>query len=311
MSKIRMRKNTIFTMQDLFDEFIKTCNVKNLSKYTITYYTDCHYSLLKFKNPLYLEEVDTYFIQEYILHLKNETNISFNSINFRLRGIRTMVNYGYKMGYIEKIDVPLLKVDKEVKDTYSTEQIKSLLSKPDLKKCSFAEYRNWVIVNWFVATGNRLTTVIDIKISDIDLEDKLVTIRHTKNRRQQVLPISSQICKILSEYLKYRNGSPDDFLFPNENNHQFTRSSISSAIRHYNLDHGVNITSIHAFRRYFAKQCVLNGVDTFTLQKLGGWRDLNVVKNYVDIYSTDIKNYDDINPLDKIYKSSRNRISMR
>ena len=236
--------------------------------------------------------------------------MNLNSVNTRLRWFRTICNYGYENNYLGKITIKKIKVDREIKETYTEEQIRILITKPNLKECSFAEYRNWAIINYLVSTGNRLSTVTNLKIKDLDLDNQLITLRHTKNRTQQIIPLASSMCKILIEYLTYRGGNPDSYLFPSTNDSKLTTSAIISAIKYYNTSRGISIHSIHAFRRYFAKQCVLNGVDTFTLQRLGGWKDLEIVKNYVNIYATDIKNYDYINPLEVLNNKTSKTIKL-
>ena len=308
MSKIQMRRKTIATFDGLFDDFIKSCKVKNLSPATLRYYNECYNTLRQFQQHILLEEINHSFVQDYTLFLQER--MSLNSVNTRLRGFRSVCNYGYTNGYLGKVTVKKVKVDQEVKETYTDEQIRALLNKPNLKECSFAEYRNWVIINYLISTGNRLSTITNLKIKDVDLENQLITLRHTKNRTQQIIPLASSMCKILREYLQYRGGALDDYLFPSINDVKLTKSTIISAIKNYNLSRGVSMFSIHAFRRYFAKQCVLNGMDTFTLQRLGGWKDLEVVKNYIKIYATDIKNYDSINPLEILYSKTDKTIKM-
>ena len=79
------------------------------------------------------------------------------------------------------------------KDKYSNEDIQKLLVKPDFKTCSFVEYRDWVMVNYFIETGNRLHSVVNIKVgnvylfgedlaSDIDEHSIVERIKPTSNR---------------------------------------------------------------------------------------------------------------------------------
>ncbi|MFW6015547.1 MAG: tyrosine-type recombinase/integrase [bacterium] len=60
--------------------------------------------------------------------------------------------------------------------------------------------------------------------------------------------------KVLQEYLLYRKGEADDYLFPTENSTNLKRSGLQSAIKRYNLSRGVNKTSMHLFRHTFAKK---------------------------------------------------------
>lgn len=311
MSKrLKMCKaSSIQTFDELFEEFIKYCKARNLTEATIKYYYMCFHILKKFRKEIRLEEVNENFIRDYILFLKQ--TMKPVSINTQILGIRVVVKYGVKIGAMQDVEIKKIKYDKEIKETYSEEQIKLLLVKPDKNKCSFAEYRSWMMVNWFTATGNRIGTVREIKIKDLDLDNQLVALRHNKNRNQTIIPLATTLCMLLREYLQYRNGGADDYLFPTIDNRQLSAQAIKTTIKAYNRKRGVNVTSCHAFRRYFAKQCVLNGVDTFTLQRLGGWKDLDMVKNYVHLYATDIKNYDEVNPLEQIYSSMGKRVTMK
>ena len=55
-------------------------------------------------------------------------------------------------GYIKKFKIENIKTDETVKEPYTEYEMNLLLKKPDLKKCNFSEYRNWVLVNYFYST---------------------------------------------------------------------------------------------------------------------------------------------------------------
>ena len=207
----------------------------------------------------------------------------------------------------------MLKVDNEVKETYSETQLELLLEKPDIKQCSFPVYRSWVMINYLLGTGNRLSTIINIKIEDVDLSNELVTLKKMKNRRQQIIPLSHTLCNILVEYLTFRHGEPEDYLFCNIYGKQLTKGAFEKSIARYNIDRGVNITSIHAFRHTFAKMFIVNGGDVFRLQKLMGHGDISTTRIYVDLFADDIKeNYEKFNPLDVIVnKNNKKPINLR
>lgn len=64
-------------------------------------------------------------------------------------------------------------------------------------------------------------------------------------------------------------------------------------------------TSIHAYRHTFAKNWILNGGDIFTLQKILGHSSIEMVKNYVNLYSDELKiGFNSYNPLDRMMKES-------
>jgi integrase/recombinase XerD len=220
------------------------------------------------------------------------------------------------LGYLPKQKLDLMKADKDIKETYTDEELALLLKKPDIKKCSFAEYRNWVLVNYFLATGNRVSTVVNIRIGDIDFANGMISLTKTKNRKAQTVPLAQTMQRILQEYLAYRQGNADDFLFCSQYGKPFTRDGVQSAIHDFNTRRGVTKTSVHLFRHTFAKKWIMSGGDIFRLQKLLGHSSLDIVKEYVNIFGADLKEqYDTFNPLENVYRSqnleSKKALGMR
>jgi integrase/recombinase XerD len=181
-----------------------------------------------------------------------------------------------------------------------------LLEKPDVKQCSFAAYRNWVIVNFLLATGCRAATLLAVRIEDVNLDTGTVFFRHIKTRTQQVVPLSRTLTAILKEYLEYRDGVPEDALFVTEYGKPMCLSTLENAIRVYNLARGVDKTSLHLFRHTYAQFYIKAGGDPFRLQKLLGHSDLTMTRRYVALYADDLKeSYDRLNPLEQMAARTR------
>ena len=163
-----------------------------------------------------------------------------------------------------KIHIP--KVNKKLKETYSDDELKKLLQKPDLKQCDFSEYKVWVFSNYLLATGNRISTALHVKIADVDFDNALIQLNHTKNRTAQFIPLSQTLSKILKEYLRYRKGEPKDYLFCNSYGNKPDLRTYQDMLAAYNRNRGVEKTSAHLYRHTFAKKWILNGGDIFRLQ---------------------------------------------
>jgi len=218
--KMTMQQATAsgISLQALFEKFILFKQVRNLSEESISYYRNCYSFFAEFfgtERPLSDFTQDLYY--QYILHLKQtRPNLKDVTLNSYLRGLRVILYYAMDLGFLPKIKLDMMKADKEIKETYTDEELTLLLKKPDTKKCGFHEYRNWVIVNYLLATGNRASTVINIRINDIDFAGGMVRLTKTKNRKQMIVPLSQTMVKILQEYLAYRQGEPEDYLFCNQ-----------------------------------------------------------------------------------------------
>lgn len=311
--KIKMKQDVKNkTLKEAYSEFEKQCSIKNLSEKTIKYYGDCFKSFIQFYGESNsLSDISKDTIDDYIIHLKTNTGFNNISINTRLRGIRTIFKHFMELGYIENFKITLIKAEKEIKETYTDAELVLLLKKPDIKKCNFTEYRNWVIVNYLLSTGNRLSTLTNLKIKDLNFDDELLELKKVKNKKQYMIPISKTLIKVLQEYLIYRKGEGEDYLFCTVEGQKLNTNTIESNIRRYNLKRGVNKTSIHLFRHTFAKKWILAGGDIFRLQKILGHSTLDIVKEYMNMFSDDLKvSFNDFNPLEQM-KNNRDYIKMR
>ena len=205
------------TLIDLFDEFLIAKQCTNVSPYTLRFYKDCFHSFTTFvdeKTPC--ADITLQTVNGYILALKEKKNLSDITINSYLRGVRALLYYGMEIVCIKPFRIVCIRAEKKQKETYSEHEIIALIKRPDVKTCSFAEFRSWAMVNYFLATGNRLETVINIKIGDVDFSEGEIHLLKLKNRKQYTIPLSAQLSKVLREYLIYRKGSPDDYTYIHE-----------------------------------------------------------------------------------------------
>ena len=132
-----------------------------------------------------------------------------------MRGVRCFCYYLMEEEYLQRFKIKLPKADKRIKETYTDTELKKLLKKPNVKTCEFNEYKTWVFSNYLLATGNRISTVLSLQIKDLDFENETIQLNKCKNRKAQIVPMASSLKVILKEYLTYRKGSPDDYVFCN------------------------------------------------------------------------------------------------
>ena len=310
MKKLTLQQSSSETaFAELFDEFIRFKNLQNLSEETIIYYGECYRYFTRFFNENGIcSDISEDTFYNYIEHIhETKPNISPATVNSYLRGVRAILYYGIKKGYIESFQIQLPKMDEIVKKIYTDHEIMLLLKKPDIKKSDFPEYRNWVIINYILGTGNRAGTVINIKIEDLDFDSGNIILKKLKGRKQYYIPISKSLEQILIEYLMYRKGEPTDFLFCNTYGKSLSLSGLEHEIAKYNKKRGVEKTSLHMLRHTFAKQWILNGGDIFRLQKILGHSSLDMVRKYVNMFSDDLRrDFDSFNPLDNYLGNTTN-----
>lgn len=203
---------------------------------------------------------------------------------------------------MKPISVKLMKEEETIKEPYTDAELRRLLKRPESN--SWVEWRTWAAVNYLVATGNRASTVTNIKITDVDFDEMTIRLAKVKNRRQQLIPLSPALKEILTDYLKTWEHTSSDYLFPSYEGNQLNLRSFQGSIRRYNISRGVTKTSVHLFRHTFAKNFILAGGGMVQLQALLGHSTMDMTRHYVNIYGTDLKrNFELLNPLDNIKRS--------
>lgn len=313
--KIAMKKQTVEkTFKEGYAEFIIYCKVRNLRPATIKHYDDIvNYTIYKnICEDTIISNITQKTVDNFILFCKENNKQNDVTVNTNLRALRAILYYFMKLGYMKEFKISEIKVNKEIIETYTDAEINILLEKPNLNKCSFIEYRNWVICNFLLGTGCRVSTLVNIKISDVDFEDDLVKYNLTKNRKGQLVPLSSNLKKVLLEYLQYRKAdSTEDFLFVNAYGNPLKTNLLSQAICTYNRKRGVIKTGCHRWRHTFAKKWILAGGDIFRLQKILGHSSIDIVKEYVNMFTEDLqKDFEEYNPLEQMVTNQKKHIKL-
>ena len=308
MAKIKLVVSA--TIEETFSDFIISKKTKGLAEKTLQSYQSQFQAVARHMDVkmdiAMLQKAD---LDAMIISMR-DASLSPNSINSYTRTLKSFFSWCNEQG-ITRLNIPLYKAEETVKETYSDAELAALLKKPDIRKATFAEYRDWVIINFLLNCGSRAATVRAIQIRDVDLDGGMVFYRHTKNRKAQVIPLCSAMVAILREYLRHRGGEAADYLFCTETGSQLTENGLRQSIARYNTRRGVQKTSIHLFRHTFARKYLIDcGGDAFTLQKLLGHSTLAMTKHYCAIFAADLtKNYDNFSPLAQM-KSNSTRIKM-
>ena len=308
MAKIKLVVSA--TIEETFSDFIISRKTKGLAEKTLQSYQSQFQAVARHMDVkmdiAMLQKAD---LDAMIISMR-DASLSPNSINSYTRTLKSFFSWCNEQG-ITRLNIPLYKAEETVKETYSDAELAALLKKPDIRKATFAEYRDWVIINFLLNCGSRAATVRAIQIRDVDLDGGMVFYRHTKNRKAQVIPLCSAMVAILREYLRHRGGEAADYLFCTETGSQLTENGLRQSIARYNVRQGVQKTSIHLFRHTFARKYLIDcGGDAFTLQKLLGHSTLAMTKHYCAIFDADLtKNYDNFSPLAQL-KSNSSRIKM-
>lgn len=283
---------------DLYLLYVKDCRLRNISEITIAGYQNANKYFLDFAgHDILCSDVNQDLITDYMLFLRQR--LKPTTVNSYVFKVSPVVLFGVRRGYIKQdIHFSHMVEQEHFKEIYSDEELALLLKKP--VKNTFAEYRSWVIVNLLLATGIRSLELRELLIKDLDLNNCLLTLRHTKNKKARVLPLSNTLVTILTEYLNFRNATEDEPLFCNIYGEPLPRTTLQLSISKYNKQRGVSKTSLHLFRHTFITMSVRSGMSPLLLKRITGHKGLKELENYYNYNASDlVQVINNFNPLEK------------
>ena len=136
-------------------------------------------------------------------------------------------------------------------------------------------------------TGARAREVTQINVQDVDLVSGAITITRGKGSKPRTVFLGKASRKALRAYLRQRKDH-HPALWVNDDGDRLEYGGLRAILRRRAKQAGVDAPSLHAFRRAFAINMLRAGVDVFSLQKLMGHADLQVLRRYLAQSTEDI-----------------------
>lgn len=288
--------------------FLRDCKVRNLSEHTLKYYRN---ELISFRTLLERQDAQTRpskitlnSIQENVILRMMEDGAKESSINTRLRAIRAFFNWLENQRMIAENptrELSLIKQKKEVIETFTREQLRDLLRQPD--QSTFTGFRDYTVILLMIETGVRARELCVMKVRDIRWEDSQIRV-DGKGYKERLVPIQATMKQQLRKYLAVRGDLADDALFTTVDNTPITIRQLQNRIAKYGRM--ANIKNVrcspHTLRHTFAKMAVQNGADVFALQAVLGHTSLEMVRNYVNLFSSDVfEKHKQFSPVEKLF----------
>ena len=230
--------------------------------------------------------------------------VSVTTINNYIRNIRVFFNWMEREYIIRKNPmkrIRQLKYNRQAKVFLSDEDLKKLLSKFD--KSYFTEHRDYVMIMLMLDSGMRLGECSTVLVTDLELARKRINLRaeETKGRKDRTVYFSPKTETVIRRWLQFKDRYVEsDYLFPvKEHGGSIGVGNFETNFKRYILRAGLNEEyTPHCLRNNFAKRCLMNGMDIFTLSKILGHSSVEVTEQaYLDLTDEDIsKQYHKASP---------------
>ncbi|MBC8448892.1 MAG: site-specific tyrosine recombinase XerD [Chloroflexi bacterium] len=283
---------------------------KGYSKNTIAAYRNDLSQLARYlvqergmESPLDWKKVGKNTIIDYILYLK-EREYASSTVARKIAAVKSFFHYLLQSGFLADdptvtLDSP--RVKKRLPRAAASEDIERLLAVA--KGESPKALRDTALLELLYATGMRVTELISLDLTDVDLETG--TIRcYGKGAKERELPIHKRSVEALQLYLEkgrprlLRGREDEQALFLNPRGQRLTRQGLWLIVKQYvqeaNLD--TNITP-HTLRHSFATHMLNRGADLRNVQNLLGHASLSTTQVYTRVSSERLRKvYDEAHP---------------
>lgn len=284
----------------LSDYIIELKTIKQRDKNTtINSYSEDIYKYLEYmesKNISSALDISYNNLLNYLKYL-DDNKYEVSSVARKIVSIKAFHKYlseNYKVIDIStKINTP--KFYRKLPNILTIEEVDNLL---DINLDTPFDYRNKAMLELMYSSGLRVSELINLELSDIDLNNNYVRC-FGKGSKERIVPVGEYSSKYLSIYInEYRDSMKKGYytekIFLNNHGKEMTRQGFFKIIKKIAKDKDINknITP-HMLRHSFATHLLNNGADLRTIQEMLGHSSISTTQIYTNVTNDILKeNYD-------------------
>lgn len=262
--------------------YIADLKMQNYSEKTLKSYRN---AILRFINYLDsevddIEDINTIHIKSYIQSIEGKPSY-VNATIKRLRGwfVWLLEEEFIEVNPMRKIK--LLRENKTIINTFSDDEAKAMLCV--YNGSDILSIRNKTIIHTLFGTGVRCSELLELKLDDIKLDHLLI--RNTKNKRDRVVPLHSQLRKQLNRYLRARKGFSSEYIFMSKNDLQLTVEAVERVVSKCgeiaNVRADIRV-SPHTIRHYYCQFQLRHNVNIYSLSRIMGHSNIAITNRYLE-----------------------------
>jgi integrase/recombinase XerD len=296
-------------------EFIDDRKFKNLSKQTITAYTNtlnqfCNYSIEN--EVVNIEDTTSSHVKSYLMQFQEQGNKP-GAINHKMRNLKVFYQHLINEDILPDKQNPMRKINYLKEDieigAFTQTQITQMLNyyrRLNRREKTYFCVRDYCLIITLLGTGARLGEICNLQWKDVDFDNAKLTIIG-KKRVARTIPMTEKLILELKELKLFKERhfekTEELYVFTNVYNKKITETAIQNIFKR--LKDVMNFRDVrlsaHTFRHTFAKNWIMAGGDIFSLQKILGHCKLEMTQKYVTLFGSEVKIQNDkFNPLNNL-----------
>ena len=232
-------------------------------------------------------------VLSYLLYLQKEGRAS-STVSRTLASLRSYYLFMMQNGVVKSNPTSNLEaphVEKKIPKILSGEEVELLLEQP--KNCDNKGIRDKAMLELLYATGIRVSELINLDVSDVNVPMSFV--RCKGGKKERIIPMGHQAKDALENYInnvrKYMvKDENETALFVNCSGARLSRQGFWKLIKYYQHIPGIetDITP-HTLRHSFAAHLLENGADLHSIQEMMGHADISSTQVYSRMMNSKIK----------------------
>ena len=226
------------------------------------------------------------FLPDTYLMSSNNKNYSGSTKKRIQSSINQFLKYLIDENYIANIEINNISImsEKKLPHVLSPNEIDKLIDfyNHDL----FISSRNKTIIDFMYSTGCRVSELINVEESDIDIEEAFVRLEG-KGSKQRIVPLGSKVLINLESYLPLRNKdrkSKNNKLFISKSYKNLDRTAVFRIIKSTGVKAGIHKELYpHILRHSAATHMLEGGCDLRTVQEFLGHSSVSTTQIYTKV----------------------------
>lgn len=240
------------------------------------------------------QQVDLAKIQAFILDLQQQGRKD-RSIARMVSSLKRLYLFSYNQIWLQANPTELLKTPKvaaAIPQVLSEQQVLELMAAPDVT--TPLGLRDRAILELMYASGLRVSEVVELPISQLNLSAGLVMVTG-KGNKERLVPLGEHAADWLSKYIQFARpvllkNQVSDSLFISRIGRKMTRQTLWHRIKNLALEAGISAQlSPHTLRHAFATHLINYGADLRSVQLLLGHSDLSTTQIYTHVAKERLK----------------------
>lgn len=241
-------------------------------------------------------------VREWIVEMSDGSGaVGVRTVKRRISALRSFYKYLRREGLVSKNPAAVLvlpKASKPLPKFFREEEMERLLDDV-MTGDEFQDRRDKLIIDLFYQTGVRVSELVEIKDSDIDMGRGMLRV-FGKRRKERLIPIGGKLLKEIEAYKAKRNtevGKTSD-LFVRKNGEKMYRRGVYDVVhRSLTKVSSLKKRSPHVLRHTFASTMLNNGADIYAVKALLGHSSLAATEVYThSSFAKLIKTYKTAHP---------------